>query len=172
MPLCLFNPADVHLFFENEAAFDFEDFFNDGNDGDISLLAYGGHGLDWPVDGDALDFDLLELQQLIDELLMLVSYSRDLHTRCFDYALGDREFFFKDWNDGFAVGMRGRGTNRVQVIKGRIHKNLRGRADCWRAIWLFSGNQHGDAPVESAALRRGVVAYGMVFAIPFRDQAV
>ena len=124
MPLRLFDPPDVNLFFEYEAPFDFEDFFNDGDDGDISLLAYRGHDLDWPVDGNAFDLNLLELQQLIDELLMLVSYSRDLHARRFNHTFRNRELFFKDRNNRFAVDMRGRGINRVQVIKGRIHKNL------------------------------------------------
>src|SRR5882757_806406 len=50
-------------------------------------------------------------------------------------------------------------------------KDLGKRTDCL-CNWLFSGNQHGDAPIECAALSRGVVTYGMVFAIPFSDQAV
>jgi hypothetical protein len=62
----LFDPSNVHLFFKNQAPYHFEDFFNDWDDGDISLLAYGGHGLDWPVDGNTFDLYLLELQQLID----------------------------------------------------------------------------------------------------------
>jgi hypothetical protein len=112
----MFDPPDVHLFFKDQAPFHFEDFFNDGDDGDISLLAYGGHGFDRPVDGDALDLYLLELQQLVDELLVLVSHSRDLHARCFHYAFGNRELFFKDRDDSLPVGMRGRGIKRAQMI--------------------------------------------------------
>jgi hypothetical protein len=56
---------------------------------------------------------------------MLMSHSRDLDSRRFHYALGNRELFFKDRDDSLPVGMRGRGIKRTLVIngviKGRIH---------------------------------------------------
>jgi len=122
IPLCLFDPPNVHLFFEYEVPFHFEDFFNDGDDGDIALLTDGGHGLNGTVDGDMLDFDLLVLQELIDQLLMVMGYSRDAHTRCFNNAFGNRELFFKDRDDSFTVYSCGRGIERVRAIKGRIHR--------------------------------------------------
>ncbi len=82
MSLRLFHPAKVHLFFQNEAPLYYENFFNDGDDCDLALLAYGGHGLNLSIDGDTLDLYLFMLQQLIDQLFIAMSYPRDTDARC------------------------------------------------------------------------------------------
>ena len=44
----MLDPPNVHLFFKYEMSFYFHYFFNDRDDRDITLLTYGGHGVNWP----------------------------------------------------------------------------------------------------------------------------
>lgn len=83
MPFGRLDPPNMHLFLEHQAAFHLQDFLNDRDDRDIAFLTYGWHSLDRSVDGNVLDLHLLMIQQLIDQLLMVLSNSRYTDACCF-----------------------------------------------------------------------------------------
>ena len=120
--LRMLNPPNMYLFFEYKVSFYLHHLFNDGNDRDVALLAYRGHGLNWPVDRNPLDLHFLVLEHLVDHLLIVVSNSRHAHPRRFHNALGNGEILFKDRDNSLPGRIHSRGFHGRGFIDQRIHE--------------------------------------------------
>ncbi len=100
----------MHLFLENEASLDFENLFNNRNNGYVALLADRGHGVNWLADSDTFDFNFFTVEQLVDCLLTPASGPRDLNAPTFDSALSEGKLFLIKRNTSLVTRFRGFGS--------------------------------------------------------------
>src|SRR5215469_7244412 len=102
---------DMHLFLEKQAALNNEQFLDNRDHDGVALFSDRRHRVDMPTNRNSFNFCRPVSEQLVNQLLSLVSDPSYLDTAHFDDLLRHRDLFGEKREDGFA----GFGGNPVGV---------------------------------------------------------
>jgi hypothetical protein len=116
------HSPNAHLLFQEQAALDNEYLLDDWNHDGVALVSDGGHRVDLPTYWDPIDLHRLVREQFIDQLLPLMSGSRDLDASRFNNLLRDGNFLSQKRNDGLA-GFVGSAVIVGPRLFGRFHQS-------------------------------------------------
>src|SRR6516162_7482598 len=101
------HSPDAHLLLQEEAALDDEHLLDDRDHDGVALVSDRRHRVDLPTYRGPIDLHRVVREQFVDQLLPLVSDSRDLYAARFNNLLCDRNLFGEKRNDGLAGLVRG-----------------------------------------------------------------
>lgn len=87
------NPPQMHLLLEDEASFDDDNLFHDGEDGYVALLANGRHSLHGSSNGYPLHNHMIMTEILFDESVP-GSRRSGRADKCLPDTLGSCDFLF------------------------------------------------------------------------------
>src|SRR5215470_19739715 len=97
------HSPNAHLLLQEQAALDDEHLLDNRNHDSVALVDDGRHPVDLPADRSAIDLNRLVCEQFVDQLLTLMSDSRDLDTARLDNLLRDRNLFCEKRQDSLAA---------------------------------------------------------------------
>ena len=136
------------LLLQEQAAFDDEHLLDDRNDDGVALIDNLGHPVDLLADRGPIDLHRFVREQFVDQLLLLVSDSRDLDAARFNNLFRDRNLFSKKRDNGLAglVGARSSSVRdctvaSTNIASARPAASWLGPLRCCRAVVPGAGRE-------------------------------
>ena len=142
------HSPNAHLLLQEEAALNDEHLLDDRDHDRVALVSDRGHRVDLPAYRGPIDLHRFVREQFVDQLLLLVSDSRDLDAARFNNLFRDRNLFSKKRDNGLAglVGARSSSVRdctvaSTNIASARPAASWLGPLRCCRAVVPGAGRE-------------------------------